>query len=433
MVLTGHDHGYQRWKPLDANLNPSRGGTTQFVNGAGGHGVQGAVRSDASPGREVRRPRQQLRRHVLQAQPQGRRVPLLQHRRPAAGPGRRPLLRHERHHRALWHPSSLAATTSASGHVALSWNAAWDETGVAGYGIYRDGALIATLGGAETSYVDMNVGLNVTYSYQVDAVDPGGRRSARSNTATITRAQPGDAHLQPDRRHLRAERRGDHQLRHVRVRSRRTPRPTRRASCASACRALPVRSINSATLRVYRQQRPQHRLPGLPAHEQQLDRDRHHLRRQARHWQPDRGTRAATHGIRGHRPTCCRSSPATAELDIALKTTSSTSMSLQQPRGRQPAPTRGQHRRRPVDSYCNPHCYADQHAGSTAHGYANPGPHGHACAADQRPRLRYATNTPTPLPTAAPVTFTFTPVADTYVNSSCSWHQLWHGAEHERQ
>ena len=32
----------------------------------------------------------------------------------------------------------------------------------------------------------MNVGLNVTYSYQVDAVDPGGRRSAKSNTAAIT-------------------------------------------------------------------------------------------------------------------------------------------------------------------------------------------------------------------------------------------------------
>ena len=84
-------------------------------------------------------------------------------------------------------PTALAATTSSSGHVALNWGASWDETGVAGYGIYRDGILIASIGGGATTYVDTNVGLNVTYSYQVDAVDPGGRRSAKSNTAAITR------------------------------------------------------------------------------------------------------------------------------------------------------------------------------------------------------------------------------------------------------
>jgi len=46
LVLTGHDHSYQRWKPLDANLNFSPSGATHIVSGAGGHGVQGAVRSD---------------------------------------------------------------------------------------------------------------------------------------------------------------------------------------------------------------------------------------------------------------------------------------------------------------------------------------------------------------------------------------------------
>ena len=32
LVLTGHDHGYQRWVPLDANLNPSPNGATEFVS-----------------------------------------------------------------------------------------------------------------------------------------------------------------------------------------------------------------------------------------------------------------------------------------------------------------------------------------------------------------------------------------------------------------
>ena len=37
IVLTGHDHDYQRWKPLDENGNPSVTGITEFVVGGGGH------------------------------------------------------------------------------------------------------------------------------------------------------------------------------------------------------------------------------------------------------------------------------------------------------------------------------------------------------------------------------------------------------------
>ena len=49
IVLTGHDHDYQRWVPLDGNINnlspngignPSSTGMTEFVAGGGGHGIQ---------------------------------------------------------------------------------------------------------------------------------------------------------------------------------------------------------------------------------------------------------------------------------------------------------------------------------------------------------------------------------------------------------
>ena len=46
VVLAGHDHSYQRWKPLDGGGNLAAGGVTSFVVGTGGHGTQAAARSD---------------------------------------------------------------------------------------------------------------------------------------------------------------------------------------------------------------------------------------------------------------------------------------------------------------------------------------------------------------------------------------------------
>jgi hypothetical protein len=46
ILVTGHDHTYQRWTPLDAAGNPSYNGMTQFVVGTGGHALQSIVASD---------------------------------------------------------------------------------------------------------------------------------------------------------------------------------------------------------------------------------------------------------------------------------------------------------------------------------------------------------------------------------------------------
>ncbi|MDD5371759.1 MAG: metallophosphoesterase, partial [Anaerolineaceae bacterium] len=47
IVLTGHDHDYQRWTPLDGAGNPSPTGVTEFVAGTGGHGIQNFVTTDS--------------------------------------------------------------------------------------------------------------------------------------------------------------------------------------------------------------------------------------------------------------------------------------------------------------------------------------------------------------------------------------------------
>jgi Calcineurin-like phosphoesterase len=46
LVLTGHDHDYQRWQPLDAAGAPADRGPTEFVVGTGGHGIQAFDRDD---------------------------------------------------------------------------------------------------------------------------------------------------------------------------------------------------------------------------------------------------------------------------------------------------------------------------------------------------------------------------------------------------
>lgn len=47
LVLDGHDHSYQRWKPLNGSLSPNPAGTTEIVDGTGGQGVQSFTRSDS--------------------------------------------------------------------------------------------------------------------------------------------------------------------------------------------------------------------------------------------------------------------------------------------------------------------------------------------------------------------------------------------------
>jgi hypothetical protein len=64
--------------------------------------------------------------------------------------------------------------------VLVSWDAATDNVGVTGYGVYRDGAKIAQVTG--TTYTDTNLPAG-TYRYTVDAADSAGNRSDRAGMA----------------------------------------------------------------------------------------------------------------------------------------------------------------------------------------------------------------------------------------------------------
>jgi hypothetical protein len=86
-------------------------------------------------------------------------------------------------------PGTLSLGSSGS-TVTLNWGASTDAggSGLAGYNVYRGGALIATLGTVLT-YQDTQPG-TATVSYYVRARDGAGNLSGNSNTVTRTGTQP---------------------------------------------------------------------------------------------------------------------------------------------------------------------------------------------------------------------------------------------------
>ena len=88
---------------------------------------------------------------------------------------------------------TLSAESIAANEVALGWTTSTDTgTGVSGYRVYRqpDGAststLVATTPTATTRYVDNTVLPNTRYTYQVEAFDGAGNKSAKSNAVVVT-------------------------------------------------------------------------------------------------------------------------------------------------------------------------------------------------------------------------------------------------------
>ena len=91
-------------------------------------------------------------------------------------------------------PAGLVASNILSTQLTLSWSAATDNVGVAGYRIYRDGSPIGTT--AATSYVDNGLAANTMYSYRVAAFDYANNASSPSAPLDVTTAAPGPEFVQ---------------------------------------------------------------------------------------------------------------------------------------------------------------------------------------------------------------------------------------------
>lgn len=87
-------------------------------------------------------------------------------------------------------PTGLAAIAVSPFQINLSWSASSDNVGVAGYGVFRNGVLVAAL--SDTTFQDTGLNPVTTYTYRVRAVDAAGNVSAQSAAASATTSNTTD-------------------------------------------------------------------------------------------------------------------------------------------------------------------------------------------------------------------------------------------------
>lgn len=68
----------------------------------------------------------------------------------------------------------------------MSWETAYDDTGISSYILYRDGSPLVTLRGTAIYYVDISAEQNKVYRYRVDATDPRGNQSMKSTEVKVS-------------------------------------------------------------------------------------------------------------------------------------------------------------------------------------------------------------------------------------------------------
>jgi hypothetical protein len=81
-------------------------------------------------------------------------------------------------------PGTLSGSVVSGPAVALAWGAASDNTGVAGYRVYRGITQIGTASG--TTYTDPSPAAGTTQSYSVRAFDAAGNLGPSGNTLSVT-------------------------------------------------------------------------------------------------------------------------------------------------------------------------------------------------------------------------------------------------------
>ncbi|GAB3208356.1 glycosyl hydrolase family 18 protein [Marinactinospora thermotolerans] len=88
-------------------------------------------------------------------------------------------------------PSGLRATDVTSTSVTLSWNAAQDNVGVAGYEVLQGGEVVRSTVGTATTATVGGLSPDTEYSYSVRAYDAAGNRSAASTPITTRTGEQG--------------------------------------------------------------------------------------------------------------------------------------------------------------------------------------------------------------------------------------------------
>jgi hypothetical protein len=185
LVLTGHDHDYQRWYALNGQGELDLNGTTEFVVGTGGHGIQDFIKTDSRLAIGFNTPPAAFGALKMELNQDGAAFQFVNIQGSVLDSGSIPCSGAPVDLTAPSTPTNLTANTSGSTHVDLSWTSATDNVGVTNYEIYRDDLLIDTIN-STTSYADNTVVGSVPYQYKIRAVDAAGNFSGFTNLIPVT-------------------------------------------------------------------------------------------------------------------------------------------------------------------------------------------------------------------------------------------------------
>ena len=141
LVVNGHDHTYQRWQPLDGSGNPSPTGMTEIVAGMGGHAHGRWPTTDS---RVVASDNTHFGALRLDLNSAGADYQFVSTGGQVSTPAPSSATRPPRTRRRRRHPTGLLGVGTYKTSVSLSWTAGYDNVGVTGYQIFRDGAPLAT-------------------------------------------------------------------------------------------------------------------------------------------------------------------------------------------------------------------------------------------------------------------------------------------------
>jgi len=186
VVLNGHVHRYERWKPMDpaGNVDPTNG-ITQFIVGTGGEDHQTTTAVDSRVDAFNQTTFGVLRMQLSDGSYSWQFLPVSGQTYTDSGSATcDPAPDTE----APSQPTGLTGTADTANHVSLSWTPSTDNVGVASYRVLRDGIQIGTT--ATTSYTDTTTAGSTSYSYQVVASDAHGNASRASDPFPITTPAP---------------------------------------------------------------------------------------------------------------------------------------------------------------------------------------------------------------------------------------------------
>jgi fibronectin type 3 domain-containing protein len=83
-------------------------------------------------------------------------------------------------------PTGVTASATSAFSVQVGWTASTDDVWVAGYDVFRGGALIGSVSAPTTSFTDMSALASTSYQYTVRARDGSGNVSALSGATSVT-------------------------------------------------------------------------------------------------------------------------------------------------------------------------------------------------------------------------------------------------------